>query len=282
VSDDITDEVLASFDSCSDERLLQLMRSLVAHLHAFAEEVQLTEAEWEAGIRILTETGHMTDEHRQEFVLWSDALGLSMLIDAIAHRLPAQATESTVRGPFWVPESPRRRYGESIIEQEAGTPAWVHGFVRDPDGEAIAGAELDVWQNGGNRLYAVQDADAPETHLRGRFTTREDGSYAFLGVRPTPYPIPDDGPVGRMLERSGRHPWRPAHLHMIVAAPGYRPLTTHIFDSASEYLDSDAVFAVKQSLLREFVPRSADDPERPDGVAGEWVSVENDVVLSPA
>ncbi len=282
MSDEITEAALASFDQCSDERLRRLMRSLVAHLHAFAEEVELTEAEWEAGIRILTETGHITDERRQEFVLWSDALGLSMLVDAIAHRLPAQATESTVRGPFWVPESPRRQYGESMIEQEAGTPAWVYGRVLDPAGEPVAGAELDVWQNGDNRLYAVQDADAPETHLRGLYATRDDGSYAFLGVRPTPYPIPDDGPVGRMLERTGRHPWRPAHIHMIVAAPGYRPLTTHVFDSGSEYLDSDAVFAVKPSLLREFRPRTATDPDRPPGVAGEWCSVENDIVLSPA
>src|SRR5207248_10250999 len=135
VSHEITEAVLASFDQCSDERLRRLMRALVAHLHAFAEDVELTEAEWEAAIRILTETGRITDERRQEFVLWSDALGLSMLVDAIAHRLPARATESTVRGPFWVPESPRRAYGESIIEQKAGTPAWVHGRVLDPDGE---------------------------------------------------------------------------------------------------------------------------------------------------
>ncbi len=286
MSYDITGAVLASFDGCSDERLRELMRSLVTHLHAFAQEVELTEAEWEAGIRILTETGHITDEHRQEFILWSDALGLSMLVDAIAHRNPVGAagrvTDSTVRGPFWVPESPRRGYGESMVEQQSSTPAWVHGRVLDPDGAPIAGAELDVWQNGDNRLYAVQDADAPENHLRGLFTTREDGSYAFLGVRPTPYPIPDDGPVGQMLERTGRHPWRPAHIHMIVSASGFIPLTTHIFDSASEYLDSDAVFAVKPSLLRDFLPRSADDPERPEGVASEWVSVENDVVLSRA
>ena len=142
-------------------------------------------------------------------------------------------------------------------------------------------AELDVWQNGDDRLYAVQSPDGPEDHLRGRFLARDDGSYAFLAVRPVPYTIPDDGPVGQMLEAVGRHPWRPAHIHLIARAPGYRTLATHIFDAASEYLDSDAVFAVKPSLLRRFEPRAADDPERPDGVEGEWFSLENDIVLTP-
>lgn len=147
----------------------------------------------------------------------SDALGLSMLVDALANPFPAGATESTVLGPFYVPGSPVRGYGESIAEEPAGTPAWVYGRVLGVDGAPVPGAELDVWQNGDNRLDAVQDPDAPEEHLRGRFRAREDGTYAFLGVRPVPYPIPDDGPVGRMLERTGRHPWRPAHLHMIVS-----------------------------------------------------------------
>ena len=280
--EDITARVVASYEGCEDERLREVMQSLVRHLHAFATEVKLTEAEWAAGVRFLTETGQITDEHRQEFILWSDSLGLSMLVDALANPKPAGATESTVLGPFWAAGSPLREYGESIVEQSAGTPAWVYGRVLDLDSRPIAGAELDVWQNGDNLLYSVQDSEAPEAHLRGRFRTRDDGSYAFLGVRPVSYPIPDDGPVGRMLEATGRHPWRPAHLHMIVSAPGYEKLTTHIFDSESAYLDSDAVFAVKPSLVRRFVPRSADDPDRPDGVTGEWCSAENDLVLVPA
>jgi catechol 1,2-dioxygenase len=278
---DISAMVKNSFAACEDPRLREVLQALTSHLHAFAQEVNLTGEEWEAAIRLLTETGDITDDRRQEFILWSDALGLSMVVDAIAHGALAGATESTVRGPFWVPDAPRRGYGESIIEQSAGTPAWVHGRVLDIDCDPIAGAELDVWQNGDDRLYAVQNTDAPEEHLRGRFTTREDGSYAFLGVRPTPYPIPDDGPVGRMLEATGRHPWRPAHLHMIVSAPGYLTLTTHIFDAESDYLDSDAVFAVKPSLVRQFVSRSADDPSRPQGIESEWCSVENDIVLRP-
>jgi catechol 1,2-dioxygenase len=279
--DDITAAVVASFEKCEDPRLREIMQALVRHLHAFALEVGLTLDEWERGIRILTETGHITDDKRQEFILWSDSLGLSMLVDAIAHAKPEGATESTVLGPFYVPGSPLREYGESIVEQAAGTPAWVYGRVLSIDGEPIAGAELDIWQNGDNLLYAVQDAEAPEDHLRGRMLTREDGSYAFLGVRPVSYPIPHDGPVGQMLEKTGRHPWRPAHLHMIVSAPGFEKVTTHIFDADTDYLDSDAVFAVKPSLVRRFVPRSADDPERPPGVEGEWCSVENDIVLVP-
>jgi hydroxyquinol 1,2-dioxygenase len=279
--EDITAAVVASFEDCQDPRLREILQSLARHLHGFAREVGLTQEEWEAGIRILTATGDITDERRQEFILWSDALGLSMLVDALAHRLPAGATESTVLGPFYVAGSPVRGYGESIAAEPAGTPAWVHGRVLSVDGAPLADAELDIWQNGDNRMYAVQDPEAPEEHLRGRFRSRADGTYAFLAVRPSPYTIPDDGPVGGMLAAGGRHPWRPAHIHMIVRAPGFRTLTTHIFDAASDYLDSDAVFAVKPSLMREFVARPADDPERPAGVEGEWYSVENDVVLVP-
>jgi hydroxyquinol 1,2-dioxygenase len=279
---DITAKVVASFDNAPDPRLRTIMQALVRHLHAFASEVGLTQAEWETAIRVLTATGHITDDRRQEFILWSDALGFSMLVDALNFGAAPGATESTVLGPFWVAGSPRREYGESIIEQSAGTPSLVYGRVLDTSGRPVAGAELDVWQNGDNRLYAVQDTNAPEDHLRGLFSTREDGSYAFVGVRPVPYTIPDDGPVGQMLHASGRHPWRPAHIHLIVSAPGYQTLTTHIFDAESTYLDSDAVFAVKPSLLRQFVPRAADDPQRPATVPpGDWFSVENDLVLAP-
>lgn len=278
---DITAAAVASFGGCRDDRLRVLLEAFVRHLHAFAAEVRLTQSEWGQAIGALTDTGRITDERRQEFILWSDALGLSMLVDALENPLPPGATESTVLGPFYVPGAPLRAYGASLAEEPAGEPAWVHGRVLDLDGNGIAGAELDVWQNGDNRLYAVQDPEAPEAHLRGRFHTRADGSYAFLAVRPVPYTIPDDGPVGRMLAATGRHPWRPAHIHLIVRAPGYRTLVTHVFDAASEYLGSDAVFAVKPSLLRTFVPRAADDPDVPEGVTGRWFSVANDLVLAP-
>ena len=240
-----------------------------------------TPAEWERAIAILTRTGELTSERRQEWILWSDSLGLSMLVDALEHTLPAGATESTVLGPFYAPGAPLRDYGASIAEQDGGVPALVHGHVRDLEGAPLSGAELDVWQNGADGVYAIQRPEGPEDHLRGRFISRSDGSYAFVAVRPFPYTIPDDGPVGAMLDATGRHPWRPAHIHMIVRADGYRTLTTHIFDAASDYLGSDAVFAVKPSLVREFVARRDDDPEKPAGVRGGWFSVHNEIVLAP-
>lgn len=279
--DDITAAVLASFGECPGERLATVMRSLTTHLHAFVKDVALTEEEWRTAIGILTATGHITSGKRQEWILWSDALGVSMLVDALSNRTPDGATESTVQGPFYVPGAPLRAYGERIDEMPAGEPLWVHGSVRSLDGRPLPGAELDVWQNGDNELYAVQDPEAPENHLRGRFTARDDGSYGFVTVRPAPYPIPYDGPVGQMLSATGRHPWRPAHIHVIVRAPGHKSLTTHIFDSQSEHIDGDAVFAVKPSLLRELTAHPASDPHRPAGVTGPWWSLTSDFVLAP-
>ena len=278
----ITAAATASFENTPDPRLRTILQALVKHLHAFATEVNLTEDEWLEAIQILTKTGHITDDKRQEFILWSDALGVSMLVDALAHPNANGATESTVLGPFWTPNAPQRAYGESLIEEPGGTPALVRGTIRNTRGEPIAGAQVDVWQNGDDGLYTVQSDELPEDHLRGIYTTREDGSYAFVGVRPVPYTIPHDGPVGAMLDAARRHPWRPAHIHMIVTAPGYQRLQTHIFDSTSSYLDSDAVFAVKRSLIREFQLRNAGDPETPTGVTGQWCLVENDMVLEPA
>jgi catechol 1,2-dioxygenase len=278
---DITNAVVASFDDCPDPRLREVVQAFVRHIHEFAIEVGLTQEEWEAGIRLLTATGEITDERRQEFILWSDALGMSMLVDTLAHPPAEGATESTILGPFYVAASPVREFGARMTAASMGSPALVHGRVLDLDGEPIAGAEVDVWQNGENGLYAVQDEEAAEDHLRGLYRSRDDGSYAFLGVRPIPYTIPDDGPVGDMLRATAREAWRPAHIHMIVRAPGYKTLATHIFDSTSDHLTTDAVHAVKPSLLREFVPRAADDPERPAGVEGEWFSVANDIVLMP-
>jgi hydroxyquinol 1,2-dioxygenase len=279
--DELTAAARASFNGSPDARLGLIMRSLVAHLHAFVTEVELTEPEWAAAIEVLTATGQITDAQRQEFILWSDTLGVSMLVDALSHPTVSGATESTVLGPFHVSGSPLREYGAAIAEQQAGVPAWVHGRVLALDGSPVAGAELDVWQNGDNRLYAVQDSMAPEHHLRGRFLTDAGGRFAFLAVRPVPYPIPDDGPVGRMLSATGRHPWRPAHIHVAVHARGFRSVVTHIFDSASAYLDRDTVFAVKPSLIRDFEERAADDPETPPGVDRPWVSLELELVLAP-
>jgi len=278
----ITAAAIASFDDCPSPRTRELLESLTGHLHAFVAETRLTRSEWQRAIEILTETGEITDEHRQEFILWSDVLGVSMLVDALALERPAEASESTVVGPFWAAGSPLRGYGESIAEEPGGDPLWISGQVLAVGGKPLAGAEIDVWQNGPNRLYAVQDPDSPEEHLRGRFITRDDGRFAFLAIRPTPYPIPEDGPVGQMLAAAGRHPWRPAHIHVAVSAAGFESLATHVFDGSSPYLDSDAVFAVKPSLIKEFVRRGSDDLSRPRGVDGEWWSLEMNFVLGPA
>lgn len=276
---DVTEQVLASFNATLDPRLRQVLQSLTRHLHSFVADVELTEKEWAAAIEVLTATGEITNERRQEFILWSATLGVSMLVDALAHPTSTGVTESTVLGPFYVAGSPRRELGADIAEQEAGTPAWVHGRVLSDDGRPIAGAELDVWQNGSNRLYAVQDEHAPDDHLRGKFRTGPDGCFAFKAVRPVPYPIPDDGPVGQMLRCAGRHPWRPAHIHIVARAVGHRTVTTHIFDAESKYLDCDTVFAVKPSLVHTFERRAPEDPDRPDGVRGPWVSLELDLIL---
>ena len=279
---DITRDAVASFDGCANPRLRELMQALTRHLHALVTEVHLTEDEWRGAIQALTETGAITDERRQEFILWSDALGVSMLVDALSVERPAAATESTVVGPFWAPGAPLRRYGESIGERVSGEPVSVRvrGCIFGADGTTIEGATIDVWENDTNELYSVQDPDAPEGHLRGRFLSERDGGYAFVGVRPVPYKIPSDGPVGRMLAATGRHPWRPAHIHIAVSAPGYESLATHVFDAESPYLDSDAVFAVKDSLIRTFEPRSPDDPDAPQG---SWYALDDlDIVLAAA
>jgi hydroxyquinol 1,2-dioxygenase len=280
--DDITRDAIASFDGCIDPRLRALMRALTRHLHAFVSEVRLTQSEWHKAIDVVTETGAITDDRRQEFILWSDALGVSMLVDALAVDRPAGATESTVVGPFWARGAPLRRYGDNIGERQSGAPVRVRGRILGTDAEPIAGAAIEVWQNDTNELYSVQDPDAPEGHLRGRFVSEADGSYAFVGVRPVPYRIPYDGPVGEMLEATGRHPWRPAHIHIAVSAQGYEPLATHVFDAESPYLNSDAVFAVKPSLIRTFELRTPGDVDAPEGVDGSWYALDDlDIVLVP-
>lgn len=279
----ITAAARNSFDGTPDVRLRFLLQKLVDHLHAYAREVRLTRAEWEAAIAFLTDTGQACTDRRQEFILLSDTLGLSMLVDALQHPTPRGATESTVLGPFHVDGSPLRPMWSSTVEKEgSGEPTLVTGVVRGTDGRPVAGALLDVWQNAANQLYAVQDPDQPPENLRGRFRTGAEGAFAFWSVRPVDYCIPDDGPVGKMLAATGRQPWRPAHLHVMVSAPGYRTVATHFFDRASPHLDSDAVFGVKPSLVVDFVPHGPDEPGTPEGWDGIWYSFERDVVLVPA
>lgn len=253
--------VTASFANTPDPRLKQVITSLVRHLHSFVKDVELTESEWAEAIGFLTRTGQLCDEVRQEFILLSDVLGVSMLVETINHRSGGSATESTVLGPFHVVDSPPRDLGDTIALDGKGTPCLVSGQVTGPDGEPLAGAGVDVWQANDDGYYDVQQPGIqPERNLRGLFRTDADGRYWFRSVVPRYYPIPADGPVGQLLAATGRHPYRPAHLHFIVAAAGYLPVTTHVFPAGGPYLDSDAVFGVKDSLVRD-VPE-VDDPDR--------------------
>ena len=246
----------------ADPRLRQVMESLVKHLHDFAKDVELTQAEWATAIGFLTRTGKMCDGNRQEFILLSDVLGFSMLVDAINNRRPSGATENTVLGPFHVEGAPVRAMGDTISLDGKGENCLFEGRVLDLKGNPVAGAKLDVWCDNADGYYDVQQPDIqPQWNNRGVFVTGEDGVYAFRGIRPVSYPIPDDGPVGQMLAALGRHPNRPAHMHFIVSADGYETVVTHTFVADDPWLTSDAVFGVKASLLARIEPGEAGDTQ---------------------
>ncbi|XUL86510.1 intradiol ring-cleavage dioxygenase [Streptomyces galilaeus] len=276
----VTDEAVASLRDTADPRLHELLSGLIRHLHAFALETRLTQAEWERAIRFLTETGQACTDTRQEFILLSDVLGLSMLVETINGDREAGATESTVLGPFHMTESPVRELGANIDLVGGGEPCVVSGRIVSGDGTPLPGALLDVWQADGNGFYDVQQPDVqPPGNGRGLFTTDAEGRFRFRTCVPSPYPIPTDGPVGDLLRATGRHPYRPAHIHFIASADGHAPVTTHIFVAGSDYLDSDAVFAVKQSLVADFTP--TDDPSlaREFGVENPFRHAQFDLVL---
>jgi hydroxyquinol 1,2-dioxygenase len=267
------DAVVESFAATPDPRLRELLTSLVRHLHAFVRDTEPTIAEWERAIDFLTATGQKCDHERQEFILLSDVLGISMLVETINNRKTVNATESTVLGPFHMVTSPRRALGDTIDLVGTGPQCVLEGRVLSAHGTPLPGAELDVWQANDQGFYDVQQPDVqPAGNGRGLFTADQDGAYWFRTIVPSHYPIPTDGPVGTLLEAAKRHPYRPAHIHFIVTAPGYRPLTTHIFVAGSPYIESDAVFAVKKSLITEFTP--ADDPRQP-------ARAHFDIVLQP-
>jgi len=277
-----TAAVLERNVNCRDDRLREIMISVVTHLHAIIKEVEPTFEEWAFAIDFLTRTGQICDDKRQEFILLSDTLGVSMLVDAINHRRNSTATESTVLGPFHVAGSPRLQMGDSISRDGKGEPLYMSGKVLDESGSPIAGALLDVWQTSFDGFYDVQDDRQPEMNLRGQFITDGDGRYFFRSVKPASYPIPSDGTVGTMLAALGRHPMRPAHVHFIVSAPGYQSVTTHVFVDGDPYLDSDAVFGVKESLIVPFVRH--DDPEAAErlGLGNPFFTAEYDFVLVQA
>lgn len=255
---DSADIVNARIGAGVSPRLREVMTALVNHLHAFAKEVHLTQAEWAYGIEFLTATGRICSVERQEFILLSDTLGLSMLVDAINNRRPPRATENTVLGPFHVAGAPLRKMGDCISLDGKGERCRYEGRVLDLAGNAIGGAEIDVWSDNAEGFYDVQQPSIqPKWNNRGVFITGPDGRYDFVGVKPVSYPIPDDGPVGQMLGHLGRHPNRPAHIHFKVKAEGFQPLVTHTFVGDDLYLGSDTVFGVKKTLVSPW-ERSAD------------------------
>jgi hydroxyquinol 1,2-dioxygenase len=269
--DNITQAVIARLADTPDPRLKEIMTSLVQHLHSFAREVKLTEEEWFRGIDFLTRVGHITDDRRQEFILLSDTLGLSMLTVAMNNDKPAGCTEATVFGPFYVEGAPGFDLGEDVANGAPGVPCAVRGTVRGLAGEPVPGAEIHVWQADAEGKYDVQRDGLHEHQARGVLHANGRGEYHFRSILAEAYPIPDDGPVGDLLRATKRHPWRPAHLHFMIKAPGYETLITHVFRNGDPYLDSDAVFGVRQSLIADWV-------RQPDG----QYLVAYDFVLAPA
>ncbi|BCB89658.1 intradiol ring-cleavage dioxygenase [Phytohabitans suffuscus] len=278
---ELVERVVRSFDACPDPRLRQLMVGLVRHLHAYVREVRPSEREWGAAIGFLARCGAITDDRRQEFVLLSDVLGVSMQTIAVNNEAYRGATEATVFGPFFVEGSPRVPIGGDIAGGAVGEPCWVEGTVTDTDGEPLAGALIEVWEADADGFYDVQYADG-RTAARAHLYADDQGRYSFWAITPTPYPIPDDGPVGQLLAAVGRSPMRASHLHFMVSHPGSRTLVTHIFVQGDELLDSDTVFGVKDSLVMPFRRQPA-GAATPDGRAldGPWSTVRFDIVLAP-
>lgn len=279
--EDSVEVVTGRNGNAKDARLKQVMEVITRKLHEAVKEIEPTQDEWLQAILFLTRTGQMCNEWRQEFILLSDVLGVSMLVDAINNRRPSGASESTVLGPFHVDGAPERQMGDNICLDHKGEDMVVHGRILDTEGKPIASAVLDVWQANDEGFYDVQQKGIqPDFNLRGVFRTGADGRYWFRAVKPKFYPIPDDGPVGQLLGELGRHPYRPAHLHYIIKADGFETLTTHIFDPDDPYIESDAVFGVKESLLAEF--RKIEEPARAKelGFEGPFFDVEHDFVLA--
>ncbi len=277
----LTDEVVNRFAGCPDDRLKEVIQALVRHAHAFVKEVELTEQEWFAAIQFLTRTGQMCDDKRQEFILLSDVLGISMLVDAINHRMPDGATESTVLGPFYLGEHRVTPFGGDIAGNEPGERVFVEGTVSSPGGAPIAGATVDIWHSDDDGFYDAQKG-LEEPSLRARFITDDRGRFGFRSIVPSSYPIPHDGPVGELLEATKRHPMRPAHIHFKIAAPGHETLVTHLFIPGDPWLESDAVFGVKESLIATLSDRQGGT--YPDGSAApaSWKHLAHDFGLKPA
>jgi protocatechuate 3,4-dioxygenase beta subunit len=247
---ELTRDVIDRMGNAKSARLQEVMEIVIRHLHAIVRDAKITQGEWWQAIDFLTRAGKMCSESRQEFVLLSDILGVSMLVDAVDNVAGPGVSDSTVLGPFYAGHQRELAEGDSILlREEAGEPLAMSGHVTDPEGQPVADALIEVWQTAPNQLYDVQDRDQPQGHLRASFRTSVAGTYRFRTIMPVSYPIPDDGPAGQLLAAMGRHPFRPAHIHFMISAPGYRTLVTHLFFEGDEFLESDAVFGVKRSLV---------------------------------
>jgi hydroxyquinol 1,2-dioxygenase len=280
--DTLTDAVIARLKDASNPRFRQVITSLVKHVHAFAREVELTEEEWFEGIKFLTATGQKCDDKRQEFILLSDVLGLSMMVVALNHKTVPGATEATVLGPFFAHGAPEFEYGADLRVGASlkGEDTWVSGRILSTDGKPVANATLDIWQAKADGIYDVQEPDS-EFELRGRVKANAKGEYAFKTYKPKFYGVPTDGPVGELLRAMGRHPMRPAHMHAIVSAPGYQQVITHVFVEGDPYLDSDAVFAVKDSLIGKYQKVDSAEEARKLGMPNPFLKLEWDFHLAP-
>jgi hydroxyquinol 1,2-dioxygenase len=278
----ITQAVIERLSQSDDPRFKQVMTSLVTHLHDFVRDVQLTESEWIGAIQFLTDCGQTCTEKRQEFILLSDTLGVSVLVITLNHPADQGSAESTVLGPFYWEGAPDLPRGSNLAQGVKGEPAFYSGRVLSADGQPLADALLDIWSGDGDGDYDMQIPGETGMKARGRIRTDAQGRYWFRSIRPTFYPVPTDGPVGRMLRAMGRHPYRPGHIHMIVSAQGYKPVTTHLFVAGSKYLDSDAVFGMKESLVAQFdrhPPGAGPDGER---MEVPFYTVNYDFRLRPA
>tara|TARA_R110000787_G_scaffold8948_9_gene31029 strand:+ start:949 stop:1809 length:861 start_codon:yes stop_codon:yes gene_type:complete len=280
--DTLTDAVLATIDDKADPRFREIMTALIRHLHGFARDVDLTKEEWLAAIEFLYQTGQKTTRKRNEFILLSDTLGLSSLVDMISSRGDDEATEVSVLGPFYIEGAPLMKNGADLIADNAGEPGIVRGRILSADGTPVRGAMLDIWQNASNGMYSNEDPGQDDFNLRCRMTADDDGSYSFTTIRPMPYTVPEDGPAGVMLNAMGRHPWRPAHIHFKVSADGYQDLITELYPDDDKYIDEDAVFGVRESLAVTFARHTSQDDAEKHGLNAPFFTLDYDFRLRPA
>jgi hydroxyquinol 1,2-dioxygenase len=279
--ENLTDVALARWKDIPDARLRQIMQSLIKHLHGFVRDIEPTQAEWAAAIDWLTRTGRMCTQKRQEFILSSDVLGVSMLVDAINHRRAGGATPSTVEGPFHVPDAPPMANGANMAQGCPGVPCFVTGTIRGLDGEPIAGAVLDLWQTDGEGLYEDQ-RETQGPYMRGLYRSQADGSYAVRTVAPIAYTIPMDGTVGELMNRTNISHMRPAHIHFAISAPGYQGLVTHLFQKGDTFIETDVVYGVKEPLIVEFVKKPPGKAPTGETVNEPFYEVRYDFVLQQA